>query len=94
VTPDRVAEALEPAILRFNTRPDGQPGFSWVCPDCGIHLFGTLGDQPVSGWDAPRWVLTGTEDKPTLRPSLGCHNCMSKGQGGHYWLTDGELVPA
>ena len=85
---------MSPNIKFFTSSVDGSRRFSWVCPDCGGRKSGALGDVPVSGWEAPRWVLTGTEDKPTLRPSLGCHNCMSKGQGGHYWLTDGELVPA
>jgi hypothetical protein len=68
-------------------------GFSWLCPGCGSWYYGQLGDQPVSGWDAPRWVNSGGEETPTLTPSLGCGGwkrgtCL----GGHYWLRGGELV--
>ena len=69
--------------------------FSWLCPGCGRWYFGEMGEQPVSGWDAPRWVNSGTLEAPTLTPSLGCsgwkHGTCA---GGHYWLRDGELVPA
>jgi len=70
-------------------------GFSVLCPGCGRWLFCKIGEQPVSGWDAPRWVNSGTEEKPTLTPSIGCggwrHGSCPE---GHYWLRDGELVRA
>jgi Family of unknown function (DUF6527) len=75
--------------------PEGEHGaFSWLCPGCARWLYGQLGAQPVSGWDAPRWVNTGTTERPTLTPSLGCGG-WRRGTcpGGHYWLRDGELVP-
>lgn len=70
-------------------------GFSWLCPGCASWRYGQIGEQPVSGWDAPRWVNSGTEDKPTLTPSLGCGG-WRRGTcaGGHYWMRDGELVDA
>lgn len=68
--------------------------FSWICPGCGIALGGTLGDQPVSGWDQPRWVLTGVPGKPTLAPSLGCSTWRRGDCIGHWWLRDGILSPA
>lgn len=70
-------------------------GFSWLCPGCGSWHYGQIGEQPVSGWDAPRWVNSGTPERPTLTPSLGCggwkHGTCPE---GHYWLRDGELVAA
>jgi hypothetical protein len=70
-------------------------GFSWQCPGCATWHFGPLGDEPVSGWDNPVWVNSGTRESPTLTPSLGCpgwrHGTCPE---GHYWLRDGELVPA
>ena len=73
----------------------GHRSFSWLCPGCGRWLYGQMGDQPVSGWDAPRWVNSGTEEKPTLTPSLGCGGWKhGTCPGGHYWLRDGELGPA
>jgi hypothetical protein len=49
----------------------------------------------VSGWDAPQWVNSGTPERPTLTPSLGCggskHGTCPE---GHYWLRDGELLAA
>jgi hypothetical protein len=70
-------------------------GFNWLCPGCGSWYDGQIGGQPVSGWDAPRWVNSGTEDKPTLTPSLGCGG-WRRGTcpEGHYWLRDGALERA
>ncbi len=68
--------------------------FYWVCPGCGGTAAGTLGDTPVSGWDAPRWVLTGTPDRPTLTPSLGCPGWRAGRCDGHWWLRDGALEHA
>lgn len=68
--------------------------FAWVCPGCGCLNGGQLGDEPVSGWDAPRWVNSGTDDKPTLTPSLGCPQWRRGQCIGHWWLRNGELVPA
>lgn len=68
--------------------------FFWCCPGCGIVAGGTLGDQPVSGWDNPRWALTGSPECPTLFPSLGCPTWRRGDCIGHWWLRDGELVPA
>lgn len=74
---------------------DGRETFSWLCPGCGSWHYGIIGDQPVSGWDDPRWVNSGTREEPTLTPSLGCGG-WRRGTcpGGHYWLRDGEMVPA
>lgn len=67
--------------------------FLWACPLCGHVWFGRLGDKAVGGWDgSQRWVNTGTEDKPTLQPSLGCANLQERSCTGHYWLRDGRLV--
>jgi hypothetical protein len=69
--------------------------FYWTCPGCGGTAGGTFDDQPVSGWDAPRWTRDGDDEHLTLNPSLGCPGwrdgtCPT----GHWWLRDGELVPA
>ena len=74
---------------------DGRQTFSWLCPGCGSWHYGEIGDQPVSGWDEPRWVNSGTCEAPTLTPSLGCGG-WRRGTcaGGHYWLRDGELISA
>lgn len=68
--------------------------FFWVCPGCGMASGGTLGEQPVSGWDNPRWTLTGTPERLTLSPSLGCPTWRLRDCNGHWWLRDGLLVPA
>lgn len=85
------AEGRDTAL--FFWHPD-QRGFSWLCPGCLQWHYGPIGDQPVSGWDNPQWVNTGTTDSPTLAPSLGCPG-WRRGTcpGGHYWLRDGELDP-
>jgi len=65
--------------------------FLWDCPKCGAGNVGTLGPEPVGGWESPRWQLTGTREKPTLRPSLGCWACYPD---GHYWCNEGVLTDA
>jgi len=68
--------------------------FDWICPGCGGCAGGTLGTEPVSGWDAPRWVMTGPRERPTLTPSLGCPTWRRGKCDGHWWLRDGILSPA
>jgi Family of unknown function (DUF6527) len=83
------------ALFFWHPENDGVRSFSWLCPGCARWHYGQIGEQPVSGWDDPRWVNSGTAEKPTLTPSLGCggwkHGTCPE---GHYWLRDGELVPA
>lgn len=95
-TKAKVAEAGEVPFCWSPTDEHGRRrSFLWLCPGCGVVRAGLMGDVPVSGWDSPRWVNTGTDDKPTLTPSLGC-GAWRKGicPDGHWWLRDGELVPA
>lgn len=75
--------------------PPHRASFMWVCPGCGELRAGLLAAQPVSGWENPRWVRTGTPTQPTLLPSLGC-TAWRRGTcpNGHWWLRDGELIPA
>jgi hypothetical protein len=69
--------------------------FLWLCPGCGGAYIGNLGTEAVSGWDSPCWVRTGDDEHVTLTPSLGCSGWRDGVcPGGHYWLRDGELVPA
>lgn len=65
--------------------------FLWDCPTCGRGYAGKLADEPVSGWDAPRWMLA---DGPTLTPSLGCRGMLDGSCTGHWWLRDGRLLSA
>lgn len=67
---------------------------SWECPGCGHIYSGNLGDQPVGGWDEPRWVNSGTTERPTLMPSLGCGRWRLGECTGHWWLRDGILEQA
>lgn len=87
-------KVAELGATAFRWNPDS-PRFSWICPGCGMLSGGELGDEPVSGWDNPRWVNTGTREKPTLTPSLGCP-LWRRGMcdNGHWWLRDGVLEPA
>lgn len=73
---------------------DGPASYLWMCPGCGGTYGGNLGDQPVSGWDSPCWVNTGTLERPTLSPSLGCPRWQEGQCIGHWWLRDGELMQA
>jgi len=69
--------------------------FTWDCPKCGRAMYGYLADEPVSGWDEPRWKMTGPPEAPTLEPSLGCSGYRDGScPGGHYFFRDGKLVDA
>ncbi len=85
-----IAERGE-TVMTFFTEPDGREGYKYACPLCGYVWYGYLGDQPVSGWNQPRWVNTGTLERPTMRPSFGCPNWRAGTCGGHYWVDDGVL---
>ena len=86
----RHIEATGETILQYQ----GDWGFSWICPGCGMASGGDLGDTPVSGWDKPQWVNSGSHKRPTLTPSLGCPTWRRGDCPGHWWLRDGSLVPA
>ena len=66
----------------------------WECPGCGHAYAATRGEQPVSGWDNPRWVVTGEGGDISAAPSLGCPNWKAGHCEGHWWLRDGKLVSA
>lgn len=82
-------EATGVAPIRFTG-----DAFLWTCPGCGGTSIGDLGDEPVSGWDGPRWVRTGEDDAVSLTPSLGCPRWRQGHCVGHWWLRDGRLVLA
>lgn len=80
----------------FHDDPHGVRSFTWRCPSCGGVNVGRLGPVPIGGFYRdtgihPQWVLSGTEECPTLTPSLGCWSCYPL---GHYWLRDGKMVHA
>lgn len=88
----KIADTGETVMFWFD---DGDATrFSLICPGCGCVLAGQIGDEPVSGWDEPRWVNSGTREKPTLTPSLGCGGWRRGECIGHWWLRDGELMLA
>jgi len=84
------------ALFFWHEANEGAPlgGFSWLCPGCGSWHYGQIGERPVSGWDEPRWVNSGTPERPTLTPSLGCRLWRDGECIGHWWLRDGEMVQA
>lgn len=95
---DRMGETGETVLLwqgldLFGAKP---VSFLWMCPGCGSTYGGNLGEQPVGGWEAPQWVNSGTLERPTLEPSLGCGNWRKGMCRGHWWLRNGvlEQVPS
>lgn len=68
--------------------------FTWTCPTCGRGHYGYMADEPVGGWEAPRWVNSGTAEAPTLTPSLGCSGMRDGSCNGHWLCRKGELVAA
>lgn len=68
--------------------------FTWLCPGCGYFSHGRVGDEPVSGWNEPRWTVAGLPDTLTLMPSLGCPRWREGECIGHWWARDGKLVLA
>lgn len=91
---EKVAELGETVLCWLDPQPGAPQRFSWVCPGCGGLTGGYIGDEPVSGWDSPRWVNTGTREAPTLAPSLGCPDWRTGTCPGHYWVREGRLVEA
>ena len=87
------ARIEETGIAPIRVQDDGVT-FVWVCPACGWTAAGEFADEPVSGWDAPRWTREGADDSLTLFPSLGCPGFRDGRCTGHYWLRNGELAPA
>jgi Family of unknown function (DUF6527) len=90
----KIAATGETLLCWFGPDPAAPVSFQWMCPGCGSTYSGQLGSEPVSGWDAPRWVNSGTREKPALTPSLGCGLWRRRECIGHWWLRDGELVLA
>lgn len=63
-----------------------QAGQVWVCcPGCGTSSALKLG-EPHPDKRPAEWKLTGTPDKPTLKPSINHVGCW------HGWLTDGQFT--
>lgn len=73
---------MNPRIVQ---RPFG-PHCVFECPrgkgTCSVDL------KPTPG-DGDRWENVGTEDKPTLNPSINCHSC-----GFHGYMINGALYNA
>jgi hypothetical protein len=68
--------------------------FTWRCLKCGRGFYGVLADEPVSGWDEPRWKLSGPLKSPTLEPSLGCRGLQDDSCSGHFFFREGKLEEA
>jgi len=93
---DRMGETGETVLLWQGKDHAAPVSFLWMCPGCGGTYGGNLGDQPVSGWDDPCWVNSGTLERPSLAPSLGCGRWRAGWCRGHWQLRDGvlEQVPS
>ncbi len=85
---------LRQVPLWWCRRADGSAGFTFVCPDCGMPTVGSLGPEPVSGWDNPRWVRSGDDKHLSFSPSLGCSRAEDEPGKHHFWARDGWLVRA
>ncbi len=92
----RIADAGDVMfVIRDSGFPGEFSGFDWECPGCGGILSGRFADEPVSGWDAPRWKVENADPEHlTLTPSLGCSRWRSGECIGHWWARDGKLVSA
>lgn len=91
---EKIAATGEALLCWYGNDPERPVSFQWMCPGCGSTYSGRLGDQPVSGWTRPCWANSGTLERPTLAPSLGCGNWRDGECIGHWWLRDGVLVTA
>jgi hypothetical protein len=91
---DRIRAEGQMPFKWLGPDPAAPVSFMWACPGCGSTYAGSLGPQPASGWSHPRWVNTGTLDRPTLAPSLGCSRWRQGECDGHWWLRDGQLAYA
>ena len=68
-------------------KPSGEVMWWFHCPGC----------DELHAYSVPRWTRTGTDDKPTFKPSLLVRSTqMSEGVAPfefrcHLWLKDGQL---
>lgn len=77
------AKDAQPGDIELRKYPDGQVGgYAYRCPGRGQEDWLPV-DDGTQGW-----VLTGSSDAPTLRPSILHRPC-----GWHGYLTAGEFEP-
>jgi uncharacterized protein DUF6527 len=80
--------SVQKGDFEITTASNGQRFFWLFCPGkCGS--VSPLALRPLKdGFSAPSWELSGTEDAPTLSPSIHHLQCW------HGWLRDGILSDA
>lgn len=93
---DRLREGIAELVAETAIAPVQIIGksFYWTCPGCGGTAAGDFAEEPVSGWENPRWTRSGDDAHLTLTPSLGCPRWRTGECTGHWWLRDGRLIPA
>ena len=81
-------ELVQPGQFMFYTKEDmeGHAGILFCCP-CGC---GVVSGVPFNG-DRAVWSWNGSEDKPTLTPSI-LKNTPNICAGWHGFLTNGEFI--
>lgn len=75
--------------MSFTNGPDAnlEGIYMYYCPGCkSHHVVHTQDPRPDNG---AKWVLTGDEDIPTIRPSI--HVGVGSNHTCHHWITDGML---
>lgn len=76
------SEDSQPGDIEFRAYPDGTPGgYAYRCLGCGQEDWLPIDDGKRG------WVMTGTIEQPTLRPSILHRSC-----GWHGYLTNGEFT--
>lgn len=74
--------------FQYEPKPGGAQAYFWLlCPKCGT-LSGMAIRPIVDSGVTESWELSGTLDRPTLRPSIDHKGCW------HGWLTNGEFSEA
>lgn len=76
--------------MTVRIEPEGRPHRRWCIFECpkrpGNECKVMLKPWPIAG--GKTWEMTGSEDAPTLSPSIDCQKC-----GWHGFIQNGKTVP-
>jgi hypothetical protein len=82
-----VPQQIQQGDFDVTTDSHGQRWFAFCCPG-PCKTVAMLAIRPVVKASGHSWDLSGTDDAPTLHPSINHVSCW------HGWLRDGVFTPA
>ncbi len=67
-------------LLKFHVSECNEDRYMFYCPGCDEHH-----------WISSSWTITGTEDNPTVRPSIRARKGGGINSVCHLFITDGKI---